>query len=233
MKTKRIAIIIPAYNEASVIGSVIAALPHQRGMADIDVVVVNDGSSDDTAAIAQQAGCKVISHPTNFGCGAAITTGLEYARQQNYDYAVTMDADGQHKPDDCVAIIDAIMQGNHDFILGSRLVDPAGMPWYRVVGNKGFNLITWLLFHVKVTDSQSGLRAFSKQALRVVQLRSTGMEFSTEILWQINRAGLRIGEVPIEAIYTEYSLAKGQKNSNAYNILVKLVQYRVGSLMDA
>lgn len=232
MKSK-IAIVMPAYNEAKVIGEVLAGLPTAAGSITIDTIVVNDGSSDDTAQIAQDAGCKVISHPTNFGAGAAIMTGLTYARQHGYDYVVTMDADGQHTSEDCLKLIEVIMMGSHDFMIGSRLVNPEGMPWYRIVGNKGFNLITWMLFHVKVTDSQSGLRAFSSKALEAVQLRALGMEFSTEIIWQIHRAGLRIGEMPIRAVYTEYSLAKGQKNSNAYNIVIKLVQYRIQSLLYA
>jgi len=111
-------------------------------------------------------------------------------------------------------------------VIGSRLKNPKGMPWYRIAGVWGLNIITLLLYWTWTTDSQSGLRAFSKKALEKMEIQSNRMEVSTEFFNEIQRNSLKKVEVPIKAIYTNYSLSKGQKNINVFKILSKLIYQR-------
>ena len=161
---KRVCVIIPAYNEATVIADVIAAAKKTFSKAKkyhIDIVVVNDGSKDATSSEAKKAGAIVIDHILNSGAGGATLTGLSYARQHNYDIAATMDADGQHAPEDVLDGIKTSDADGVDLLIGSRLIDSTGMSRTKVLGNKGLSVITRILFGIDVTDSQSGLRIYS------------------------------------------------------------------------
>ena len=224
-------LIIPAYNEARVIQATLRNLPPQiEGVDELTVVVVDDGSSDDTAGEVLRAGdgrVVLLRHAINRGLGAALGTGLAYARHHGADYVITYDADGQHAPEDIGGVLRPLITGGADAVIGSRLLNPAGMPWYRVVGNWGLNLFTFFIFGMWTTDSQSGLRGFSRAALGQIDIRMDRMEVSSEFIKEIRRCRLRFSEVPIRAIYSDYSLAKGQRNWNAFNILIKLVVHRL------
>ncbi len=196
-------VIIPAYNEAKTIGSVIDAVRAHTS----HIVVINDGSSDDTARIARAKGCQVKSHVINRGLGAALRTGFAHALQTEAQYVVTLDADGQHDPDDIPRLTEFLQQG-HDAVIGSRLINTDGMPATRIVANKFANAVTYG-GHI-TTDSQSGLRAFKRDALKRMTLNSDRMEISSEIIEEIYKNKLRFREIPIKPVYTEYSLAKGQ-----------------------
>lgn len=233
MSNTRVAIIIPAYNEGEVLGKVLEGLPRKRADSSIDILVVNDGSSDNTSAVARNAGVIVIDHVINAGSGGATSTGLIYARRNGYDLVITMDADGQHTSDDCMRIIDELLKGKHDLIIGSRLIDSTGMPWYRVLGNKGLSFITYLMFGLHVTDSQSGLKGFNRTALDRINIKSQGWEFCSEIIWRAHQAKLSVIEIPIRAVYTDYSLKKGQSNWNAINLIKSLIKRRLIELVDA
>lgn len=198
----------------------------------IDVVVVNDGSKDETAREAKKGGAMVINHILNSGAGSATLTGLAYARQQQYDIAATMDADGQHAPDDVLEGIKRIDKQRADLLIGSRLIDSQGMSRIKVLGNKGLSLFTYLLFGINVTDSQSGLRIFSKRAIDTLAWKSTGYEFCSEMIWRAKQAGMNVGEYPIKAIYTDYSKAKGQNNWNAVNIVKRLCKQRLAEIFE-
>lgn len=233
---RRVCVVIPAYNEATVIGEVVKSarevfLKSKRAY-DIDIVVVNDGSKDETANEAKKGGAIVINHILNSGAGSATLTGLAYARQHNYDIAATMDADGQHAPDDVLEGIKSIDQGNADLLIGSRLIDSRGMSKIKVLGNKGLSLFTYLLFGINVTDSQSGLRIFSKRAINGLQWKSTGYEFCSEMIWRAKQARMNVSEYPIKAIYTDYSRAKGQNNWNAINIVKRLCKQRISEIFE-
>ena len=233
---RRVCVVIPAYNEATVIGEVVKSarevfLKSKRAY-DIDIVVVNDGSKDETANEAKKGGAIVINHILNSGAGSATLTGLAYARQHNYDIAATMDADGQHAPDDVLEGIKSIDQGNADLLIGSRLIDSRGMSKVKVLGNKGLSLFTYLLFGINVTDSQSGLRIFSKRAIDGLQWKSTGYEFCSEMIWRAKQARMSVSEYPIKAIYTDYSRAKGQNNWNAINIVKRLCKQRIAEIFE-
>ena len=233
---RRVCVVIPAYNEATVIGEVVKSarevfLKSKRAY-DIDIVVVNDGSKDETANEAKKGGAIVINHILNSGAGSATLTGLAYARQHNYDIAATMDADGQHAPDDVLEGIKSIDQGNADLLIGSRLIDSRGMSKIKVLGNKGLSLFTYLLFGINVTDSQSGLRIFSRRAIDGLQWKSTGYEFCSEMIWRAKQARMSVSEYPIKAIYTDYSRAKGQNNWNAINIVKRLCKQRIAEIFE-
>lgn len=227
-------VVIPAYNEATVIGSVIKGVKatFKNAGHPVTVVVINDGSKDNTSSVARKSGAVTIDHILNSGAGGATSTGLRYAVVNDFDIAVTMDADGQHAPKDVMACVDHALKHKTDLLIGSRLINKKGMSKVKVLGNKGLTFITWSLFGVNVTDSQSGLRVFSKTALHTLEWKSTGYDFCSEMIWRARQADLSIKEYPIKAIYTEYSKSKGQNNWNAINIVKSLVHRRFVELFE-
>jgi len=223
----KLAILIPAYNEEKTLGFVLESIPRRfPKISQVEIVVISDGSTDKTTEIAQKAGVTLIEHDLNRGLGGALGTGFEYARRHNFDVALTFDADGQHNPDDIWPVVRPIVRKYADVVVGSRLKNHDGMPWYRVIGIWGLNLITAIFFWVWSTDSQSGLRAFSKKAISKIDIQSSKMEVSSEFFYEIGRKNLKMLEVPIKSIYTDYSLEKGQKNWNALRIIGKLIYRR-------
>jgi len=225
----KVCIVIPAYNEAVVIKDIVKDINDamKKTAYSYEVVVVNDGSKDNTSTQAKKGGAKLINHILNSGAGGATATGLSYANQNGFDFAVTMDADGQHLSRDVIRGLDTAKQQGNDLLIGSRLVDNKGMSRVKILGNKGLSLITFALFGVNVTDSQSGLRVFSKQALQGLRWKTSGYEFCSEMLWRAKQLKLNIAEYPITAVYTEYSKSKGQNNWNAINIVKSLVRRRL------
>jgi glycosyltransferase involved in cell wall biosynthesis len=228
-KFPSVAIIIPAYNEEKVVSQVITEIKRTFNKAHypFEIVVVDDGSKDATAIKATVGGATIIRHIINTGSGGATATGLSYAQQSNFDIAATLDADGQHKASDVIKGIKLIQQGNYDLLIGSRLIDSTGMSKVKRLGNRGLTTLTYLLFGVKVTDSQSGLRIFSKKSLNGLRWKTSGYEFCSEMLWRAKQQNLRIGEYPIKAVYTQYSTEKGQNNWNAVNIVKSLIRRRI------
>lgn len=229
VSTAKVAIVIPAYNEAKVIQGVIEDVSKELKGCNIDhkIVVVDDGSTDETRDAARGGGAYVISHILNSGSGSATATGLSYAQQNGFDIAATLDGDGQHSPSDLMSGIKKMINSEHDLLIGSRLIDSRGMSKSKVLGNKGLSFATYLIFGVHVTDSQSGLRIFSRRALDNLKWKSSGYEFCSEMLWRAKQLNMSISEYPIKAIYTDYSKQKGQNNWNSVNILKSLVQRRV------
>lgn len=223
----KLAILIPAFNEEKTLEKVVKTLPRKfTGIKNKEIIVVNDGSIDDTESIAKRLKITVISHFINRGLGGALGTGFEYARKNHFDILVTFDADGQHSPLDIQPVLNPIIKKKADVVIGSRLKKPEGMPWYRRIGVFGLNIITFIFFWVWTTDSQSGLRAFSKKAITKIEIKANKMEVSSEFFNEIQTKNLKFVEVPITSIYTKYSLAKGQKNSNVFKILSKMVYRR-------
>lgn len=234
VKSPSICIVIPAYNEAEVISGVIKDMLKQLKKTNYNstLIVIDDGSKDTTASDAAAAGAIVIKHILNSGAGSATATGLSYAQQKNFDIAVTMDADGQHAPEDIIKGIDEIIKRQDDLLIGSRLINNEGMSRTKIIGNKGLSFITYLLFRINSTDSQSGLRVFSRKALEQLRWKTSGYEFCSEMLWRANQIGLKISEYPIKAIYTEYSKGKGQNNWNGINIVKSLIQRRITEIFE-
>lgn len=219
---KRAVIIIPAFNEEAVILKVIQSIPKRiKGLEKIQVLVVDDGSTDNTRILAQNMKVFVASHIMNRGLGAAIKTGLEWARTHNIDLAVTFDGDGQHDPEDIARLIRPILDERADLVIGSRFKKKQKVPLDRLIINWVANLVTLFFFGVFSTDSQSGLRAFSKKAIRQINFKADRMEFSSEILLEAKRNSIKTVEIPIRAIYTAYSRSKGQKNTNAIPVFAR------------
>ncbi len=225
----KLSIIIPAYNEASTIGHVIEQV---RGVdlpgVEKEILVVNDGSSDRTVEIARSKGAVVIQHIINRGLGGALGTGIEAALRRGADILVTCDADGQHSPDDIRKVVEPIRRGQADVVIGSRMLETGGMPWTRRMANRLANLVTLVLFGIRTTDSQSGLRAFSRSAAKQIRIRTNTYEVSSEICGEIGRHRLRFIEVPIQAIYTDYSLSKGQGFTVGLKTLFRLILTKLG-----
>lgn len=229
-KNIRVAIVIPAYNESKVIKSVVREINSKFANSskyEYSIIVVDDGSKDNTVQEAQAGGAIVIGHILNTGSGGATATGLSYADQKNFDIAVTMDGDGQHHAEDVLNGVQTLVKDGGDLLIGSRLLDTTGMSRAKIIGNKGLSFITYLLFGISVTDSQSGLRVFSKKALTELKWKTSGYEFCSEMLWRAKQQGLNIQEYPIRAIYTDYSRAKGQNNWNGFNIIKSLLMRRL------
>lgn len=220
----KLVIVIPAFNEAGIISHVLKKIPKKiEGITSIVTIVVNDGSSDDTTYKAGIKNIIILSHLLNRGAGAATKTGLTYARSINADIALTFDADGQHSHEDITRIILPIIKGEADLVIGSRFLKKQKIPLDRLILNKCANILTFLLFGVNSSDSQSGLRAFSKKAIDLIDFKSDRMEFSSEILLEAKRNNIKISEIPTRAIYTDYSKAKGQKNTNALPIFIRFL----------
>ncbi len=229
MRRTKVALVIPAYNEGLVVGRVIADLKNvfKNSGFDYRIVLVDDGSKDATAAKGDSAGAYVIKHILNTGSGGATATGLSYAQAKDFAIAATLDADGQHSAADVLKGVNLLREKNYDLLIGSRLIDSRGMSKVKKFGNRSLSLITYLLFGIRVTDSQSGLRVFSNRALNELKWKTSGYEFCSEMLWRAKQQGLEIKEFPIKAIYTEYSKGKGQNNWNAFYIIRSLLKRRV------
>lgn len=196
------------------------------GRAD-GIIVVDDGSVDDTARLARIAGAEVVTHVINRGLGAAIGTGLAMALAQDADVIVTFDADGQHRAEDVVRMLAPLLAGHADITIGTRTLDRQLMPVSRRLANWIGNALTFVLFGLWVKDSQSGLRAFTREAAQRLELRCDRMEVSSEIVREIRRNQLRLIEIPIQPIYTEYSRSKGQSFIVGLKTAGKLLLHRV------
>lgn len=219
-----VTVIIAAYNEAPVIASVVADL--QR--AGWPVVVVDDGSRDETEALARQAGAKVVTHPVNLGQGAALQTGLDYALAHGADIIVTFDADGQHRAADIPRLIEALHMRGADYALGSRFLGSAiDLPAKRRLLLRAATLFTRLTTGLALTDTHNGLRAMTRRGASRIRLKQNRMAHASEILHQIAQSGLACVEVPVTIEYSSYSLAKGQRLSDSLAILIDLFARRL------
>lgn len=225
----KLLIILPAYNEEEKIGEVLKDIPRRiKGISEIEKLVIDDGSTDKTSEIALKSKATVLKHVINRGLGGAIGTGFEFARNDKADIVVTFDSDGQHRPQDIEPLIKPILDKKADVVIGSRFIKLKEMPPDRMLINLLSNIATFLLFGIYTSDSQSGLRAFNKNAISKIDIKTQRMEVSSEIFKEIKRNNLKFTEIPIQAIYTEYSRRKGQKNTNAiptfYKLFLRLVR---------
>ncbi len=217
-------VVIAAYNEETVIGGVIAGVR----AAGYPVVVVDDGSADGTAAAAEAAGAIVVRHPINLGQGAGLQTGIEYALSAGAATIVTFDADGQHRASDIAVLAAALDKNNADFALGSRFLgDTLNQPLSRRLTLKLATLFTRLSVGITITDTHNGLRGMTRRGAQRIKLRQNRMAHASEILHQVALSGLKYVEVPVTIEYSEYSLAKGQKLSDALTILLDLFARRL------
>ncbi len=221
MQNKRIYIIIPVYNEAPVIKETVAEI---KNAGYDNIIVVDDGSSDDSYYKLLELDVIALRLVINRGKGAAVKTGVEAAKILGADVVVTMDGDGQHNPGDIAPMLNLINQG-YDVVLGSRLKNPKGMPWYKIIANHLGNFFTFLIYGLWVTDSQSGFRVYSKKAIELINTQTDRYEYDSEIIREIKRHDLKYIEIPIEVRYTDYSMNKVNKQGlkNGIKTLIKML----------
>lgn len=191
----KILALVPAWNEADRVGAVLSELSDH-----LPVLVVDDGSTDQTASIAKGLGCEVIEHGDNRGKGVALKTGFEWALENNYDAVLTIDADGQHDPAEVTKFIEAFERGEGELIIGRR--DFSQMPFIRRLGN---SIGSWLLtgvLNVKIYDNQSGYRLHTRRLLENLDLKRPGFEFEVDVVAQAVVKQLPIAWVDIRTIYS-------------------------------
>ncbi|ASJ16407.1 dolichol-phosphate mannose synthase [Thermococcus chitonophagus] len=215
-------VVVPAYNEEKTIGqvldSLLAVFPPER------IIVVNDGSSDRTEEIAKSKGVNVVTHLINRGLGGALGTGIAYALKKGARIIVTFDADGQHLVEDALRVMKPVVEGKADMAIGSRLKgDVSQMPIIKRIGNIGLDLITAIFSMKYISDTQSGLRAISAECARKIKITCDRYAVSSEIIMKAARNKCRIKEVPIKAVYTEYSMKKGTNVIEGIRIAINLL----------
>jgi glycosyltransferase involved in cell wall biosynthesis len=214
-------VIIPAYNEARFITRVLQKL----SWADFsEIVVIDDGSEDQTFAIAKKSGAYVLKHSQNCGMGAATQTGIVWGIQQKkYRYFLTIDADDQQNPEDLKKILQKLQKPQVECVIGSRFLEKNKIPTFRRLANRLANILTGIIFGVWVGDSQSGLRGFTLKVAQKLDLHANGFEYCSEFVREVVGAGFKIDEVPISVYYTKESMAKGQSFSEGLKTLFKLI----------
>lgn len=204
---KKTWIVIAAYNEEKKISDVIKDLK-KHGYKNI--AVVDDGSSDKTVEKAEKAGAEVLIHAVNRGQGASLKTGIDYALHRGAEYVVTFDADGQHQAKDLERMIPPVASGKYDVALGSRFIEGAAeIPTHRKILLKGSVLVQRFFYGVILTDAHNGFRVLSRKAAEAIRITSDRMEHASEISEEIFTHELKHKEVPVDIIYSDYSLAKG------------------------
>ncbi len=222
-------IVMPAYNEGPAIADAIAdaatLIAPQR------IIVVDDASTDDTAAVANKCGVTLLRHTINRGQGAALATGIEAALRSAAQIIVTFDADGQHRASDLPHMVEPIQSGDADVVLGSRFIGqskPDIPPIRRIILRLAI-IFTLYSSNIDVTDTHNGYRALSRKAAEQLRIKQDRMAHASEILDRIVRCKLRYVERPVSIRYSEYSLAKGQRNRDAFKLLLRVIFNKVTS----
>ena len=220
-------IVVAAYNEADRLEATLRDLL-TTGPGRVDIVVVDDGSTDATRSVAARFPVWTLRHPINCGQGAAIRTGIAFALDRGADVIVTFDGDGQHDASDISGLVAPILERRADVVLGSRFLGRAiDMPTGRRLLLAAARWFTRLVARVAVTDPQNGLRAFSRNAAREIRIAQDGMAHAEEIVEQLPARRLRFCEAPVTVRYTPETLAKGQRSWNAIRIVGHLIAGRM------
>jgi len=191
--------VIPAYNAGKTIASVVKKSLRKVGLC----IVVDDGSSDETGNVAENAGAQLIVHVNNRGKGAAVRTALNYLRKISYRYVVLLDADGQHLPGEISRLVQAAQRRKAHLVCGNRMNNPKGMPLVRRITNRAMSKVVSKLCGVNLADTQCGYRLLSRRAVEILRLTKSNFEVDTEILFQIARNGLKVTEVTVSSVYAE------------------------------
>jgi len=219
-------VVVPAYNEGPALADVLEELAGTYRQ----VVVVDDGSTDDTYEVAVGGASYVLRHLVNRGQGAALQTGIRFALLRGARVIVTFDADGQHRAEDMAALVQPILSGECDITLGSRFLGRAvDMPRSRRAALKAAVVFSRLMSGVKLSDAHNGLRAFSRRAAERLKITQDRMAHASELTDFVARSGLTYREVPVQIRYTRYSLGKGQSLRHAVRILIHYLFGRVDS----
>jgi glycosyltransferase involved in cell wall biosynthesis len=220
-------LIVPVFNE----GQVIAEVVRNALKTFTNIVCVDDGSRDNSAAEIRSAGAHLVRHPVNLGQGAAIQTGLEYARAQpGARYFVTFDADGQHQVEDVVGMLERLQSEDVDIVVGTRFHgDTSHIPWIKRFILKTVVLLSPRTRRLGLTDAHNGLRVFNRMVAEQMNITLNGMSHASEIVLMIDRWNWRVVEEPVTILYTDYSMAKGQSVINGVNIVFEtMLKNRAG-----
>lgn len=220
-----VAALVPMYNEGLIVGAVVSSLRERFDL----VVCVDDGSADDSAQAARASGATVLRHPVNLGQGAALRTGFEYlAARAGIEHVVTFDADGQHDPDDAVAMVATARASGVDAVLGTRgEARPQGQTWSRRLLLRLALRLSRATTGLALTDTHNGLRVLHARILPTLALRQRGMAYASELESLIARREMSWVEHPVTITYSRYSRGKGQRNLNALNIVFDLIAARM------
>lgn len=194
----KVCVVIPAYNEAKTIGNLIKQLKQQN----LDIVIIDDGSIDNTYQIAKASGASVLKNDTNQGKGISLTKGFNYALSCNFDAIITMDADGQHEPQDIPVFLNSAAHSNNTIFIGNRMANVKNMPWLRLITNKSMSWLISSIIKQHIPDTQCGFRLIKKDGLERIKLQSNKFEIESELLIKASRLGFKIESVPITTIYT-------------------------------
>lgn len=217
-------VVVPAYQEESAVYAVVSQL--RAGLP--NVVVVDDGSSDETAREARRAGATVIRHLINRGQGAALQTGIDYSILQGAELIVTFDADGQHRVEDIVRLVESLEREDADIAIGSRFLGlRSNMPPFRRFVLRLGTYATRLTSGLPLTDAHNGLRVLRRSAAEKIRLTIDGMAHASELVDQIRRNNLKVTEVPVVIHYSDYSLRKGQSSLAAFRIAFDYLMKRL------
>lgn len=216
---KKICAVIPAYNESSHIAAVIRGVKQFLG----DVIVVIDGSTDNTAEVARSAGATTITHAENCGAGAATMTGLTAAKRLGFEGVITIDADGQHSSADIPRLIEAAQSEHADLVIANRFGRKNRIPLIRRIANAVGNIVTFLVTGIYLPDTQCGFKFFDKRALNEVHLKMSGFEFCTEVIREAARHRWKIASMPTKVVYSEYTMAKGQSFASGLKTAAKIL----------
>lgn len=215
-------IIVPTFNEAAVLAGTLTPL-YKKGYT---IVVVDDGSSDETWSILQDLPVYALRHPINLGQGAALQTGMSFALLNDADVVVHFDADGQHRPNDIETLVEPILKGKADVVLGSRFLrfqDEESVPLSKRIILRVAVIVNGLFTGMWLSDAHNGLRALSKHAVQKIHLRENRYAHASEIVHQIKALKLKYTERATKVSYTKYSTQKGQSFWNAFNIVVDMI----------
>lgn len=214
-------LVIPLYNEGKVVREVLTDVRKTFP----NIICVDDGSSDNSVEEALAAGAHVAVHPINLGQGAALQTGFDYVLQNtDAKYVVTFDADGQHRVEDALAMLDAAEKDDLAFVFGSRFLEgKAETGFFKKFVLKTVATVTRMRTGKKLTDAHNGLRTIRRDALSQVHITQNRMAHASEIVYQLFDTELKWREMPVHIIYTDYSRSKGQSLLNSINILVELI----------
>ena len=214
--------IVPIYNEATMIEDCIADL---RTIFP-NILVIDDGRTDESASKAKKSGAQVIRHTLNIGQGSAISTGFQWVQGQNkFKNIVTFDGDGQHMASDALRLVEELEYSSLDIVFGSRFLgyEKSNTPATKRLILKIVARITNILTGVKLSDAHNGLRALTVEASKVVELTQAGMAHASQMISLTRQANLKYHEIPVNVLYTPYSRKKGQSILNSVNIVADLV----------
>ncbi len=218
-------ITIPLYNDEKMILKVIKSL-QDNGYKNI--VVVDDGSKDNGYEVVKRNTNVIIAkHIINRGQGAALQTGMEIAIERGAKYIINFDSDGQHDVKDLDTMLDTLIKGKYDIVLGSRFLQENDIPLKKKILLKGAIIFTYLLSRIWLTDVHNGLRAMTSETAKKLNIQHDRMEHASEILDKIKILDLKYTEVPVTIHYTEYSMAKGQSVFNSINIAWRLISAKL------